>query len=345
MVAMQVLTLADVPINGLDVVLASEAKYWAEELFWDYRPAIGLIRKYVAAQSLPGFALCSSEGLVAGYCYYVVDSIPELSGVSPTGYIGNVYIMPQWASSRGYGLLVSRAAQALWSQKLVDRIESQVFNFNCDLAPLFKDQGFEALDRHFMLLDLEETATPQSAEKRGFHIVPWNRNYFLAAAEVIYDSYLASSDRLLCRDYQTLEGCRRFLRNLVDNPGCGQFLSETSTLALNGRSEVAAVLITSQISEGTGMIPQISVRRRFQGKGLGTWLLKDYFEKARKKSFKRIALSVSEANRGAYDLYRRLGFYSRKDFHAFIWSRARVREAGRTERSSSSLISSLPPDS
>jgi ribosomal protein S18 acetylase RimI-like enzyme len=318
---MQIQALSDVPINGLDAVLAYEAKYWAEELFWDYRPAIGLIRKYTAAHSLPGFALVTPEGSVTGYCYYVVDSISEETCLSTTGYIGNVFMLPRWASEDGYGLLLTRAFQALKSQRLVERIESQVFNFNCDLAPLFKERDFAALDRHFMVLDLKDAVNRKPAAPEGFQIVPWSRNYFFTAADVIHDSYRASSDRLLCRDYQTLEGCRRFLRNLVDNPGCGIFMAETSSLALNAQGEAAAVLVTSQISQGTGMIPQVSVRPRFQGKGLGGWLLKDYFQKARQRGLQRIALSVSDANQGAYKLYRRLGFCSRKDFHAFIWTR------------------------
>jgi ribosomal protein S18 acetylase RimI-like enzyme len=337
MVAMRVVPLSDVPINSLDAALTAEEKYWREELFWDYRPAIGLIRKYVKAQSLPGFALLTPERLVAGYCYYVVDASAEESGLPTTGYIGNVFMLPQWASPEGYGLLLRRAVEALKSQKMVDRIESQVFNFNCDLAPLFHERGFEALSRHFMVLDLEEASGEHPAKPEGCRIVPWSRNYFFAAADVIHDSYFGSPDRLLCRDYQTLDGCRRFLRNLIDNPGCGIFTAETSCLAVTSAGEVAAVLITSQISEKTGMIPQISVRRRFQGKGLGSGLLNSYFEKARQVGLQRIALSVSEANRGAYNLYCRMGFYSRKRFHAFIWARSPVEKTVKVERSSTLL--------
>jgi ribosomal protein S18 acetylase RimI-like enzyme len=80
------------------------------------------------------------------------------------------------------------------------------------------------------------------------------------------------------------------------------------------------VLITSVISEGTGMIPQISIRPDCQGKGLGTYLMRRYFAAARHSRLARITLSVSERNSRAHSLYRRLGFKETKPFYAFVWT-------------------------
>ena len=102
--------------------------------------------------------------------------------------------------------------------------------------------------------------------------------------------------------------------------GCGIFSADTSYVALDSSGQICGVLIASRIEADTGMIPQISVRSSFQGKGLGTVLLYTYLREAKKRDFKRITLSVSEANRRAYHLYLRSGFEKTKDFHAFIWS-------------------------
>ena len=145
----------------------------------------------------------------------------------------------------------------------------------------------------------------------------------MPAAEAISASYQGSIDRDMCHDYQSKEGCMRFLRNLVDNPGCGRFSPETSLIALDSVGRVCGVLVTSVISDGTGMIPQISIRPESQGKGLGAYLMRRYFAAARNNRLSRITLSVSEQNWRAHALYKRLGFKETRAFYAFVWDAGR----------------------
>ncbi len=311
---MQVLPLAVASPALLEQVFAEELDDWQAQLSWDYHSAVALIKRHISCRSLPGFFLTDGSA-AAGYCYYVVSP--------PLGYLGNIYVVRKHASLSTYELLITSALRALQAHPDVRRIESQVFGFNCNVSPIMVREGFASLHRYFMTLPVEEAPTSGEAspEPRDFRILPWDRGYFLPSADTIYDSYSGSPDHDMCYDYQSREGCVRFLRNLVDNPGCGKFSPETSRIALDATGRVSGVLITSLISQGTGMIPQISIRREAQGRGLGTALLMRYFEAIRERGLARATLSVSAQNVKAHRLYSRLGFRETKEFHAFIWTR------------------------
>ena len=311
---MRVVPLSEVTIESAAELFEEEIQCWRSQLFWDYQPAVSLISKYIESRTLPGYGLITASGRVAGYSYYAVSH--------PIGYVGNMFVRRKSASPQSYDQLLDPTVSSLRAWGRVQRIECQAFSFNCDLAPLFTRYGFEALERHFLCRDLvsRKDVGKQSDLASAFRIVNWESRYLEPAAQVVFDSYQTSADYRICRDYQSQQGCLRFLRNLVDSPGCGTFFPETSYLALDSSGRVCAVLITSKIGPETGMIPQISVRQNCQGKGIGSQLLETYFQSAHRLGLKRVALSVSKSNKGAHQLYTRLGFSTAKDFHAFIWN-------------------------
>ena len=311
---MRVVPLSEVTIESAAELFEEEIQCWRSQLFWDYQPAVSLISKYIKSRTLPGYGLITARGGVAGYSYYAISH--------PIGYVGNLYVRRKSASPQTYDLLLDPTVSSLRAWGRVQRIECQAFSFNCDLAPLFAQHGFEALERHFLYRDLipEKQVLKEHNAPSPFRIVKWEHRYLEPAAQIVFDSYQTSADYRICRDYQSQQGCVRFLRNLVDSPGCGTFFPETSFLALDSSGLACAVLITSKIGPETGMIPQISVRRDCQGKGIGSKLLGTYFESAQRQGLRRVALSVTKSNKGAHQLYSRLGFTTAKDFHAFIWN-------------------------
>ncbi len=311
---MRVVPLSEVNIESASGLFEEEIQCWRSQLFWDYQPAVSLILKYIESRTLPGYGLITARGRVVGYSYYAVSY--------PIGYVGNLYVRRKSASPQTYDQLLDPTLSSLRAWGRVQRIECQAFSFNCDLAPLFTRHGFEALERHFLYRDLipGKDVGRQRDSDSPFRIVNWESRYLEPAAQLVFDSYQTSADYRICRDYQSQQGCLRFLRNLVDSPGCGTFFPETSYLALDSSGMACAVLITSKIGPETGMIPQISVRRDFQGRGIGSQLLETYFQSAHRLGLRRVALSVTNSNKGAHQLYSRLGFNTAKDFHAFIWN-------------------------
>jgi ribosomal protein S18 acetylase RimI-like enzyme len=304
--------LSAVSAAALDDVFEEETQCWLSQLYWDYGPAVQLIRRHVASRSLSGFVL-KQDSRVVGYCYYVVSG--------KMGYLGNTFVKRASASDESYAALLSHGLSTLQGSRAIERIESQVFAFNWDVRPVFVDHGFIALGRYFMTMSLPVPSLCDDDGQGEHRILPWDPGYLLPAAEVIFDSYAQSPDYRMCRDYQSREGCLRFLKNLIDNPGCGRFSPEMSMVAADSSGRLCGLLVASVISRGTGMIPQISVRRDSQDKGVGTRLLSRYFALAQQAGLERVTLSVSEQNQRAHALYQRLGFREARSFYAFVWTR------------------------
>lgn len=313
MLFVQVVPLSGVSVAEFESLFEQEIRNWRRELFWDYRPTISLIRRQIRSRCLPGHAIVSSRGVLAGYSYYLIDRL--------IGAIGNLYVAPEWNTSENYDQLLRETLFSLRSWGNVQQIECQLVPFNCNLIPLFRQHGFSIVKRYFLSLSVVELNWQPAVEHApdGFSIQPWKEHFHDAVAEIVHDSFQGSPDEKLCHDYQTPSGCSRFLQNLVRGPGCGVFTPESSYLALDQQKQVCAVIITSRIGPGIGMIPQLSVRRRDQRKGLGSWLLRTYFRVAQREGLQRITLSVSEPNRVACQLYDRLGFRPTQTFHAFLW--------------------------
>ena len=310
---MRVEPFSSSPSTDLSSVLQEEIGCWQHELDWNYRPAAQLIEKYLRVRSLTGYVLTAPSGHAVGYSYYVLNS--------SVGYIGNIFVSRIYADLEAYQrLLIPTLSSLRRNAPLLRRIECQFFPFNCHLAPLFRRHRFEVLDRLFLHREL---GSPESISfpPKGFGVTLWKPRYFVAAASVMVDSYRNSQDSRICQDYQSLQGCTRFLRNLIDSPGCGEFQPRTSLMAFDNSGSLSGILLSTRIGPRMGMIPQISIRRNAQGRGLGTFLLKRYFALAADQSIERTALSVTKTNDGAYKLYRRLGFSFCKDFQAFFWNR------------------------
>lgn len=311
---MQVARFSDADHERMGPVFQEEIHCWRDSLHWDYGPSAELIKQFVSNQTLPGYSLRNEFGDVVGYTYYVVNS--------PVGFIGGLFVMRRQASLPAYNLLFQNAFQALLANPGVERIECQLFPFNEDVTPLFEEAGFEARRRYFLSLSLADEAD-RSGDLRDLPVTiqEWKPEFFEEATAVIRNSYRNSPDFELCLDYQSVEGCARFLRNLIENPGCGAFDPGESTLAFDENGNLCGLLIVTRISDQVAMIPQISIRRDWQGRGIGTALLRKFFHSAKESGLSRVTLSVSADNEGAYRLYRRLGFGESQVFHAYIWRR------------------------
>jgi len=308
---MLIAPLTDAGTKEIEDLLAEEVSEWETQLNWDFKPTAELINRYVRTRSLSGSVLQSPDGRVQGYEYHVSDP--------PVGFVGDVFVHRSASSEDAYSRLLAEAVNSLMSNRRVKRIECQLFPFNFDLKPLFLEKGFQAHKRYFLSQSIGSLKVLSTHDSQ-FSLKPWEASFIKSASQVIFDSYRNSPDQALCHDYQSVSGCARFLRNIIDSPGCGVFNEDTSLVATTSRGEIVGVLITSNISPETGMIPQISVERKHQGKGIGTALLGRYFELARSGTLKRVSLSVSANNSRAHRLYQRLGFRKKKTFYAFVRS-------------------------
>src|SRR5258707_6819206 len=90
---MNILDLRQTSVRQLEPLLEEEARHWHDELHWDYRGALDLIKRFLEAHALCG-CVAFENGSAAGYSFYVLEE--------QKGLIGGLYVSPR-LSQAGIG--------------------------------------------------------------------------------------------------------------------------------------------------------------------------------------------------------------------------------------------------
>src|ERR1700730_11363048 len=77
--SMQIVDLRQLHARSLEALFQEEVRHWREELHWDYRPSIELIRKFIDSRALGGYAALEN-GQPLGYGFYVLEDHKGLIG-------------------------------------------------------------------------------------------------------------------------------------------------------------------------------------------------------------------------------------------------------------------------
>jgi ribosomal protein S18 acetylase RimI-like enzyme len=137
---------------------------------------------------------------------------------------------------------------------------------------------------------------------------------------VITTSYRGHVDSEINDQYRSLNGSLRFLNNIVRFPGCGTFDGNASFVALHRPTRsIAGLLLCSRVRDDVAHITQVCVLPEQRGRNIGEWLIGLCLQELRTRRFSALSLTVTEANFGAVDLYRKLGFQTQRKFDAFVW--------------------------
>jgi ribosomal protein S18 acetylase RimI-like enzyme len=305
------------PISYLDEnlllpLMQEEEKAWMSDLCWDYSPIRQILISFIRQKLLPGYAAVRNNDPI-GYTYFLINQAK--------GVIGSLYVSRTGESQQAVEDLLSLTISSLKDLQNVKRVEAQIMPFyNLNLTATFTQHGFSYYPRYYLELELANHAKKHQSppvEK----IIPWSSLHIERAAEMSMISYHNQTDAEICEDYRTQAGCESYIRSLVENPGCGVFMPEASFIALDGQGAPCGFLISSRISGGAGMIPQIAVHPSYQGKGVGNVLMTRSLEQLKTLGIKTVSLTVTKKNRRAFDWYQRLGFRIRKEFGAYVWQR------------------------
>ena len=311
---MEIRSLRYFKSNELHTLLEQEREEWRRQLYWDYREPQRVIAAMIDAGSLPGFVALQDDRPVA-YAFYVE--------VSQKGLLGGCFASALAPEKVAEERLLERAVSALQENPEIQRIESQFINFReWPIARFFEGKAFSQFDRCFMVRDCQGEHPPRPA--LSAELKPLSLSDLNEMAKLTLDSYTSVIDRKVTYHYQSLAGCLEFLSNLVFRPGCGNFLPEASYSARDPRTnELMGYILTSRISPQDGHIPQIAVAQAHQGKGLGMELLGRAIRYLGLNGYRRVSLTVTEANSAAFSLYRRFGFSVHYSFPAFVWLRGK----------------------
>ena len=148
----------------------------------------------------------------------------------------------------------------------------------------------------------------------------WTEHDYQPAAALITSAYRGHVDSEINDQYRTLSGSLRFLNNIVRFPGCGTFDPEGSFVAVHKRARsLVGLILCSRVRHDVGHVTQVCVVPEHRGAGTGEALLAAAAANLESRGFAALSLTVTEANRRAVELYRRLRFEQMKVFDAFVW--------------------------
>jgi ribosomal protein S18 acetylase RimI-like enzyme len=308
---MQIVDLRQLDSRSLENLFREETQRWQEELRWDYRPSIDLVRKFVDSHALGGYASVEN-GRLTGYGFYVLED--------RKGLIGGLFVSPKQQQAATTQRLLTEMLGALRATPRLERIEAQLMPFGAELDPSFLSQHFRVHARQFMLLRLSEAKLTGKPLSAGLRMEQWTDRAFQSAARLIQLSYANHVDGQINDQYCSEPGSLKFLRNIVLLPGCGQFLPEASFVVKPATGDpLVAMILTSTVAEKVGHTTQVCVMPGYQGHGIGRFLMEQSIQVLRRRNYEALSLTVTSINKRAVDLYENLGFHTVKTFAAGVW--------------------------
>jgi hypothetical protein len=189
---MQIVDLRQLHSRSLEVLFSEETRHWREELYWDYRPSIELIRRFIDSRALGGYAAIEN-GRPSGYGFYVLED--------HKGLIGGLFVSSQYPQPPITHKLLTEMLGALRSTPRLHRIEAQLMPFGTELDPIFLSQYFRLHPRQFMLLPLAEAKLKAKPVSSGLRIEPWSDHAFETAARLIHLAYADHVDSQINDQY------------------------------------------------------------------------------------------------------------------------------------------------
>jgi len=308
---MEIADLRQLNSRRLEPLFQEEIQRWREELSWDYRPSIDLIRKFIDSRGLAGYAAIE-RGEPAGYGFYVLED--------HKGLIGGLFASSRFAQAAVTQKLLVEMLATLQATPRLERIEAQLMPFGTELDPAFLSQHFRLHTRQFMMLPLAQAKLSGHPPSPGLRIEPWTDRALDSAARLIHLAYADHIDAQINDQYRSEAGGLKFLRNIVLLPGCGQFLPEASFLVRSPTGDgLMAMVLTSRVAEGVGHTTQVCVLPGHQGHGVGRQLMERSIEALRQRRYESLSLTVTTVNARAIELYKHLGFSTVKEFAAGVW--------------------------
>jgi ribosomal protein S18 acetylase RimI-like enzyme len=311
----EILDLRHFSSVDLRPLLEDEIQLWARLLSWDYSASSEMILRYVDAKILPGYAAVD-RGRIFGYAFFVYEG--------SKGVIGDLFVGSDQRlnnPSEVEAQLLTHVIETLQQSPGIHRIEAQLLVHGAGaVARPFVDQSFQRHARLFMVLPLGDPAKRAPHLDEEIEIRRWSEQDYQAAASVITNAYRGHVDSEINDQYRTLSGSLRFLNNIVRFPGCGTFDPEASFVAVHKRAHtLVGLILCSRVRSDVGHVTQVCVLPEYRRHGTGESLMEATMANLRQRGFSLLSLTVTEANDRAVELYKHLGFETKRVFDAFMW--------------------------
>lgn len=312
--ALEIVDLPKVAPGGLDELLAEETQVWLHRLNWDFNGSAELVRRFANTHSLNGKALLF-RGNVVGYSYFIAEE--------GKGLLGDLYVMKQFSTPELENQLLSASVEELIRNWNCARVECQLILTGSTLPHVAAFGKLPAVfERNFMML-LESCFSLSPRQPKDLYIIePFGDHMQEDASRLIAESYAGHVDATINDQYRSVAGARRFLRNIIQYPGCGSFSYGASFVARDrGSNRAIGLSLASSISTEAGHITQLCISPKLRGTGLGYELLRRSIKGLSEIGARQISLTVTSKNKLAVNLYERLGFRTMHCFPAMVWEK------------------------
>lgn len=316
----EILDLRHFNASQMRPLLEQEARLWLRTLRWDYRSSIDLLLQYLDSRILLGFVALVG-GRICGYTFFVYEGTKAV--------VGDLYVSNEKPATVVIARhLVQHLLSVLEASPDVDRIEAQLLLYEAAvLPPLFP--GFRSYRRLFLERRLTPDArrskhAPTAVTSSDVELCSWTPGFYQPSGELIHAAYHDHIDSDINDQYRTLDGCLRFLHNVVRFPGCGVFDPEASWVFRDRSTRIlAAILLCSRITpEGVdgpvAHITQLCVAPNYRRRSLGRTLLQICLGQLPARGYRSLTLTVTEANHIALNLYLSTEFEVRRPFDALV---------------------------
>jgi len=311
----EILDLRHFTSRDLRPLLDDEVQAWSRLLSWDYSGSAEMILRYVDSKILPGYAALD-RGRISGYSFFVYEG--------SKGVIGDLFVAnggrlpdPREVETR----LLVHVIETLQQSPGIHRVEAQLLTHESGaVIQPFLDQGFRRRPRLFMALPLGGEQKITAVLPAEIVVRRWTEQDYQPAAAVITAAYRDHVDSEINDQYQSLNGSLRFLNNIVRFPGCGTFDPESSFVAVHrGAGSLVGLTLCSRVRSDVGHVTQVCVLPEYSSLGIGKSLLAASITNLTQRAFTMLSLTVTEANVHAVELYKRIGFETKRVFDAFVW--------------------------
>src|SRR5262245_32640170 len=116
---MEILDLRQLSSGDLEPLLEEERELWQCSLQWDLSSTVSLLRRFLDAQALSGYAAVES-GKAVGYSFFVYETEKAL--------IGDLFVSEPFRSGNTAVCLATNVIETLQGTPGVHRIEAQLMN-------------------------------------------------------------------------------------------------------------------------------------------------------------------------------------------------------------------------
>src|ERR1700681_4159494 len=144
--SMNIVDLRQTTVRQLEPLLEEEASHWRDELHWDYRGALDLIKRFLEAHALCG-SVAFENGAAAGYSFYVLEE--------QKGLIGGLYVSTRYPPAVIGRRLLDEMLFSMRAIPQLSRTEAQLTPSSGRVDIPLREQGFRPYTRQFMLFYLQ----------------------------------------------------------------------------------------------------------------------------------------------------------------------------------------------